>query len=162
MYDIPPIIWHLRKYHPKFVSKKELGRGIPSVSFNLRHGGSVLIDRKDRRQSLQAIRSLGEYIEKTGRSAVIFPEGTRSRTGQPKPFRTVGLEALIKAAPSARILPVTINNSWKMLRFGKFPLGLGNCITFTLHETLPVEPSRVKETLDAVEQTITAHIHWKP
>jgi 1-acyl-sn-glycerol-3-phosphate acyltransferase len=162
MYDIPPIIWHLRKYHPKFVSKKELGHGIPSVSFNLRHGGSVLIDRKDRRQSLQAIRSLGEYIEKTGRSAVIFPEGTRSRTGQPKPFRTVGLEALIKAAPSARILPVTINNSWKMLRFGKFPLGLGNCITFTLHETLPVEPSRVKETLDAVEQTITAHIHWKP
>ncbi|MEE4215371.1 MAG: 1-acyl-sn-glycerol-3-phosphate acyltransferase, partial [Bacteroidales bacterium] len=40
MYDIPPIIWRLRKLHPKFVSKKELGRGIPSVSYNLRHGGS--------------------------------------------------------------------------------------------------------------------------
>lgn len=162
MYDIPPIIWHLRKYHPKFVSKKELGRGIPSVSFNLRHGGSVLIDRKDRRQSLQAIRSLGEYIEKTGRSAVIFPEGTRSRTGEPKPFRTVGLEALIKASPSAQILPVTINNSWKMLRFGKFPLGLGNCISFTLHPAMPVDPTRVADTLAAVEQTITSHIRWKP
>ena len=47
MYDIPPIIWYMRKHHPKFVSKKELGKGIPSVSYNLRHGGSVLIDRKD-------------------------------------------------------------------------------------------------------------------
>src|SRR5690606_11759769 len=44
-YDIPPIIWHLRQQHPKFVSKKELGKGIPSISYNLRHGGSILIDR---------------------------------------------------------------------------------------------------------------------
>src|SRR5690606_34424991 len=35
MYDIPPIIWFLRKHHPKFVSKKELGKGIPGISFNL-------------------------------------------------------------------------------------------------------------------------------
>ena len=44
-YDIPPIIWYFRKYHPKFISKASLGNGIPSVSYNLRHGGSVLIDR---------------------------------------------------------------------------------------------------------------------
>ena len=37
MFDIPPIIWKFRKYHPKFVSKVELGKGIPSISFNLRH-----------------------------------------------------------------------------------------------------------------------------
>jgi len=49
--DIPPIFWFLRKHHPKFVSKIELGKGIPSVSYNLRKGGSVLIDRKDARQS---------------------------------------------------------------------------------------------------------------
>ena len=30
----------------KFVSKKELGRGIPSISYNLRNGGSILIDRE--------------------------------------------------------------------------------------------------------------------
>ena len=40
MYDIIAMIWYLRQFHPKFVSKKELGKGIPSVSFNLRHGGS--------------------------------------------------------------------------------------------------------------------------
>src|SRR5690606_20387554 len=41
MYDISPITWYMRKHHPKFISKKELGKGIPSVSYNLRHGGSV-------------------------------------------------------------------------------------------------------------------------
>ncbi len=58
MYDIPPIIWFLRRLHPKFISKKELGKRIPSVSYNLRHGGSVLIDRKDPKQSLPAIKKI--------------------------------------------------------------------------------------------------------
>ena len=157
MYDIPPMIWHLRKYHPKFVSKKELGKGIPSVSFNLRHGGSVLIDRKDRRQAMRAIADMGSYIEKTGHTAVIFPEGTRSRDGHPKPFRTIGLKILIENAPSAHILPVSINNSWKMLRYGKFPLGIGNHIRFELHSPLPARDS-TKETLVAVEKQIVENI----
>jgi len=158
MYDIPPIIWYLRAYHPKFVSKKELGKGFPSVSFNLRHGGSVLIDRKDRKQALSAIKQLGEYIEETGRSAVIFPEGTRSRDGNPKPFRTIGLKALIKKAPSAQILPISINNSWKMLRFGKFPFGIGNRIHFTVHPPIPASDCD-EESLQEIEARIASHIY---
>ena len=52
-YDIPPIIWHLKKFHPKFISKKQLGRGIPGVSYNLRNGGSVLIDRSRPKESIR-------------------------------------------------------------------------------------------------------------
>lgn len=134
MYDIPPIIWYMRKHHPKFVSKKELGKGIPSVSFNLRHGGSVLIDRKDAKASLLEIGKLGAYIEKHNRAAVIFPEGTRSRDGHPKPFKPMGLKMLMKKAPSALIVPISINNSWKLVRFGKFPMGLGAKVSFDVHE----------------------------
>ncbi|KAA2219102.1 lysophospholipid acyltransferase family protein [Maribacter flavus] len=134
MYDIPPIIWYMRKHHPKFVSKKELGKGIPSVSFNLRHGGSVLIDRKDAKASLMEIGKLGAYIEKHNRAAVIFPEGTRSRDGHPKPFKPMGLKMLMKKAPSALIVPISINNSWKLVRFGKFPMGLGAKVSFDVHE----------------------------
>ncbi|MEM8846886.1 MAG: lysophospholipid acyltransferase family protein [Bacteroidota bacterium] len=136
MYDIPPIIWHMRKYHPKFVSKIELGKGIPSVSFNLRHGGSVLINRKDAKQSIEQLERLGKYIEKHSRSAVIFPEGTRSRDGLPKKFHTTGLKVLMAHAPSAWIVPISINNSWKLLRYGKFPMGLGNHLTFEVHQPL--------------------------
>ncbi|SHI54327.1 lysophospholipid acyltransferase family protein [Pseudozobellia thermophila] len=145
MHDIPPIIWYMRKYHPKFVSKKELGKGIPSVSYNLRHGGSVLIDRKDSKQALVEISKLGKYIEKHKRSAVIFPEGTRSRTGHAKPFKATGLKILMRNAPSALVVPITIDNSWKMMRYGKFPSGIGNHITFTVHK-----PIEINNNYDAV------------
>ncbi|NNG10213.1 MAG: 1-acyl-sn-glycerol-3-phosphate acyltransferase [Arenibacter sp.] len=157
MHDIPPIIWYMRKHHPKFVSKIELGKGIPSVSYNLRHGGSVLINRKDSRQSLTEIAKLGAYIEKHNRTAVIFPEGTRSKTGEPKKFHTTGLKVLIKKAPSAVIVPISINNSWKMLKYGKFPFGLGNHITFEVHP--PITPhGDINQLLEEVENTVTQAI----
>lgn len=139
MYDISPISWYLRKHHPKFVSKKELGKGIPSVSYNLRHGGSALIDRKNNKQALTEIAKLGRYIEKYNRSAVIFPEGTRSYDGHPKKFQPTGLKVLMKAAPSALIVPISINNSWKLVRYGKFPMGVFNHLTFEVHH--PMERS---------------------
>ena len=160
MYDISPIMWYMRKHHPKFISKKELGKGIPSVSYNLRHGGSVLIDRKNPRQSLPAIMQFGEYIENTKRAAVIFPEGTRSKNGEPKPFQTKGLEILMKKVPSALIVPISINNSWKTLKYGKFPMGLGAHIIFTVHQPLKLATFTDKEALiKDIESTITASIH---
>jgi 1-acyl-sn-glycerol-3-phosphate acyltransferase len=136
MYDISPLQWYLRKHHPKFVSKIELGKGIPSVSFNLKHGGSVLIDRKDRKQSITQLIKMGKYIEEHRRSVVIFPEGTRSKTGQPRDWKTVGLKMLLKASPSALIVPVTVNNSWKVLKYGKFPYGIGVHLQVHAHKAL--------------------------
>jgi len=160
MYDIPAIIWFMRKLHPKFISKKELGRGIPSVSYNLRHGGSVLIDRKDPKQALPAIKQMGEYIEKHNRSAVIFPEGTRSKTGVPKRFSENGLKILCKYAPSAYIVPVSINNSWKMVRFGQFPLGLGNNLTFTVQEPFAIKNIPFEEVMQRTEQAVVQGIKY--
>ena len=85
-YDIPPLIWELIAYHAKFVSKKELGKGIPSVSFNIRHGGSVMIDRKKPKEALELIESFGVRLAKSKHSVIIFPEGTRSKTGKMKKF----------------------------------------------------------------------------
>lgn len=148
MYDIPPLIWYLRKHHVKFISKKELGKGIPSVSYNLRHGGSVLIDRKDALGSIKAIEEFTKRIEKNKWAAVIFPEGTRSRDGKPKPFKTKGLLTMIKCAPNALIVPITINNSWKTLRYGKFPMGLGAHISFLVHK--PIEANQYEDRLELI------------
>jgi len=154
MNDIPPIIWFMRKFHPKFISKKELGKGIPSVSYNLRHGGSVLIDRKDPKQALPTIKGMAEYIQKYNRSAVIFPEGTRSKTGEPKKFSENGLKILCKFAPSAYIVPISINNSWKLDRYGKFPLGLGNRLTFTIQEPFAIKNIPFEEVMERTENAV--------
>lgn len=158
LYDIVAIIWYLRRFHAKFVSKKELGKGIPSVSYNLRHGGSVLIDRKDPKQAIPTIMGLGAYIEKNTRSAVIFPEGTRSKTGAPKKFSENGLKMLCKKAPSAYIVPITINNSWKMVKFGSFPMGLGNKLEFIIHEPLKISDYSFEEIFTKTETAVTQSI----
>ncbi|MDP4885130.1 MAG: 1-acyl-sn-glycerol-3-phosphate acyltransferase [Flavobacteriaceae bacterium] len=157
LYDIIPMIWYLRKLQPKFVSKKELGRGIPSVSFNLKYGGSALIDRKNAGQAIEAIAGLGQRIEKNKGSAVIFPEGTRSKNGTPKPFKTAGLETLLKNAPSAWILPISVNESWKMQRYGAFPNGIGTHITFDIHP--PISPEGpIQERIEAAEKAVLSKI----
>ncbi len=159
LYDITTIGWFMRKVHPKFISKVELGKGIPSISYNLNHGGSVLIDRKDPKQSLSAIREMAQYIETHKRSVVIFPEGTRSKTGEPKPFAENGLKILCKYAPSAYMIPVTINNSWKMTRWGSFPLGIGNTLEFIIHDPIPVSSMPFTEVFEKTQQAVVQDIN---
>lgn len=158
LFDIIGISWFLRRYHPKFVSKVELGKGIPSVSYNLNHGGSVMIDRKNPRQALPTLKKLGEYIEATNRSAVIFPEGTRSRDGKPGSFAPHGLKILCKYAPNALVVPVTVNNSWKIIRFGGFPLGIGNRLKFTIHPAIEVSGCDYDTLFEKTEKAIVGDI----
>ncbi|MCK0178708.1 1-acyl-sn-glycerol-3-phosphate acyltransferase [Flavobacteriaceae bacterium S0862] len=160
MYDISPLMWYMRKHHPKFISKKELGKGIPSVSYNLRHGGSVLIDRKKPIESIKAIENFAKRVSENNWAAVIFPEGTRSRTGKPKPFKTKGLITLINHMPNALIVPISINNSWKTLRYGKFPMGLGAHITFKVHQPIAVNSEEPIALVKQIEQTIIKDIHY--
>jgi len=160
LYDITSMGWFFRKTHPKFISKIELGKGIPSISYNLNHGGSVLIDRKDSKQSLTEIKKMAEYIETNNRAAIIYPEGTRSKTGKPKPFAENGLKILCKYAPSAYVVPVTVNNSWKMTRWGSFPLGIGNKLTLTIHDPIPVKDYSFPELFEKTEQAVTQGIQY--
>jgi len=153
--DIPPIFRYMRKHHPKFISKIELGKGIPSVSYNLKNGGSVLIDRKKPIESITKIKKFANYIETNNRAAVIFPEGTRSRNGIPKKFQAKGLLTLFEEIPSAIVVPITINNSWKTLRYGKFPMGLGAHIIFTVHQPLKVSNHNPNILAKIIEKQIT-------
>ena len=153
-YDIPPIFWYMRNTYPNFVSKIELGKGIPSVSYNLRKGESVLINRKDSRQALQTLMKFGDRVEEKKLTAVIFPEGTRSRTGVPKPFRPNGLKMMVKKTPSSYVVPVSINNSWKLVRKGAFPLGVGIKVIMEVHEPIRSNSMPFEELFAKTEETI--------
>src|ERR1700712_685092 len=137
LYDIPVMIYFLRKYHAKFISKIELAKGIPSISYNLRQGGAANIDRKDPRQSITEIGRLGTNMKEKLWSAMIFPEGTRSPDGTVKTFQAAGVATLLKKCPDALIVPVAINNSWKMVRYGKYPLN--TFLSMTWEVLQPIE-----------------------
>lgn len=161
LYDITTLGWYLRKVHLKYISKIELSKGIPSISYNLKHGGSVSINRKDAKQSLSAIKEMGQYIELHKYATLIFPEGTRSKTGKPKPFAENGIKILCKYSPSAYVVPVTINNSWKMTRWGFFPLGIGNKLEFTIHDPLCVKEMPFAELFEKTEQAVVESIKYE-
>ncbi|WP_299672695.1 1-acyl-sn-glycerol-3-phosphate acyltransferase [uncultured Polaribacter sp.] len=157
-FDIPPIGWFFRKHHPKFVAKIELGKGIPSVSFNLRKGGAALINRKDPKQAISELVRFSKKINKEKWGAIIFPEGTRSRNGTPKKFASNGLKVITKYNKDGYIVPLTINNSWKVFKYGKFPLGIGSPITITTHEPIKVNSLPFEELLQKTETVIKEHI----
>lgn len=157
-YDIPPLIWYLRKYAPKFVAKKELSSGLPSISYHLRKGGNVLIDRKNSLGALRAIKKFSKKVYENRWSVVIFPEGTRSRNGRTKPFHQNGLEQLLSEIPDALIIPISINNSWKLAKWNYFPIPFGIRVELNVHT--PIEPQHfgIKKSLEAVEKIIVAGV----
>ena len=157
-FDIPPIGWYFRKHNPKFVSKIELGKGIPSISYNLKHGGAALINRKDPKQAIGELIEFAKRINKNKWGAAIFPEGTRSRTGEPKKFATNGLKVIAKFNKDGYVVPLSINNSWKVFKYGKFPLGIGSPITIMVHKPIKVDSMPFNELLEKTESVIKEHI----
>jgi 1-acyl-sn-glycerol-3-phosphate acyltransferase len=162
LFDIPPLIWHLRKYHAKFISKIELTKGIPSISYNLKHGGGANIDRKDSRQSIAEIVKLALRMKENKWSAVIFPEGTRSKNGDVKSFQVGGIATILKKCPEALLVPIAIKDSWKMIRYGYYPL---NTFTPMTWEVLaPIEPGNapmedlVLEAENRIKEALSSQI----
>jgi len=138
MFDIPGIIWFWRKHTPLFVSKKELAKGIPSISYNLRKGKAALIDRKDGKSAVVQIAKLAKHASEHKYSMAIFPEGTRSRSGQLKGFQIGGIAILLKKCPDALVVPIAIKNTGNFNPKGLFPLISFTKITY--HSLMPIEP----------------------
>lgn len=139
LFDISPILWFLRRQNPVFVAKIELSKGIPSVSYNLRRSGAALIDRKDARQSMGQLSRLGQALNKNLCSVVIFPEGTRSSSNEPREFATAGLAILLRKAPHALVVPIAIANTGQFNPRGLFPLRAFTRMSWTVLS--PIDPA---------------------
>ena len=154
-FDIPPMIYFLRRFHGKFISKIELAKaGIPSISFNLLHGGAANIDRKDPKQSIAEILKLANNMNDRNWSAFIFPEGTRTKNGKMKTFSIGGIATLIKKNPHALIVPVAIKGSYKMVQYGAYPLNTCTPISWEVLTPLDTEGLSIEDIVKLAEDTI--------
>lgn len=123
----------LRAWEPRYVSKIELAKGVPGVSYNLTRGGSALVDRKNPAQAHKALEEIGRRMKDERFTVVIFPEGTRSKTGAMKAFHASGLRTLVRAAPGVAILPVTSFGGSLLFRRGLTPLERDVTMGFHVH-----------------------------
>jgi len=159
MFDIALLLHLFFTNFPKFVSKRELARFIPSISYNLRRGGNCIIDRDDAGQAVAAITELGRRVEKRGVSAVIFPEGTRARRGELKPFKPRGTLALLVAAPSTPIVPVTIDGSWRLMQKNFWPIPFGVTVRVRIDAPIARHPGDdPRQLLDRLHARMTENL----
>jgi 1-acyl-sn-glycerol-3-phosphate acyltransferase len=101
--DIPALFAGLPTT-PQFIAKRELAR-IPFVGAALRHGRHVLVERGNRSSARDSLEYAASHVRK-GATILVFPEGTRTDTGEVGQFKT-GAFRLAKQAGAA-ILPVGI------------------------------------------------------
>ncbi|MBP6667994.1 MAG: 1-acyl-sn-glycerol-3-phosphate acyltransferase [Gemmatimonadales bacterium] len=98
----------------RFVAKKELGR-VPLFGPAMRAAGHIEVDRRDLRSAVSAYEAAGRVI-RSGFSALVFPEGTRSRDGRLLPFKKGPFVLAIVA--QVPVVPVVILGSHEALPRG--------------------------------------------
>ncbi len=91
----------------RFVAKREL-TWIPFFGWALALGGQVIVDRGRRQRAVASLRRAAERI-RGGISVIIFPEGTRSATGELIPFKSGGFHLALESG--VPILPATVSGS---------------------------------------------------
>lgn len=113
----PPVLFHaLRRLYPQVsvLYKAELRR-LPLMVWVFDAAGFVPIERANPGQSLPAVNQAAEAL-KAGKSFMIFPEGTRSKTGALLPFKKGGF--VMAVAAQVPVVPVAITGSRDAMRKG--------------------------------------------
>src|ERR1041384_325425 len=111
-------IWALSSALPgsvRFVAKAELTR-IPLLGQAMVAAGHGAIDRPRRTRASEAYERATKTIRETGISAVVFPEGTRSRTGELLPFKNAPFGLAIAA--QVPLVPVYVHDTFRILPKG--------------------------------------------
>jgi 1-acyl-sn-glycerol-3-phosphate acyltransferase len=98
------------------VAKQELAR-IPLLGRAMVTAGHLMIDRAHPARALEAYKDAAELI-RGGMSALLFAEGTRSRTGELLPFKNAPFGLAIAA--QVPVVPVYVGHTFEIMPKGRF------------------------------------------
>ncbi len=146
----PPIIFDvLHELFPRLriLYKAEL-RKLPVLVRAFDLAGFVPLERGNPEQSIPAIDRASDALRE-GNSFLIFPEGTRSRTGELLPFKKGGFILALKG--QAPVVPIAISGARDAMRKGS-PLIYPVTVRVRIGE--PVETAQL--TLDDREALVTS------
>ena len=110
----PPVLFTALHSRLHILYKAEINQ-IPVLGRGFQMGGFVPVDRRDKEQALRGIDQAAQSLRE-GNSFLIFPEGTRSRTGEMLPFKKGGFIMAIKA--QVPIVPVAVQGGRDAMRKG--------------------------------------------
>jgi 1-acyl-sn-glycerol-3-phosphate acyltransferase len=120
LFDIPV----LQRYVPNdfsFVFKKEIA-WVPLFGWQMQLGPHIIIDRQNPEKAMKSIENAKKMLVHRKISVLLFPEGTRSKTGEMLPFKRGAFH--LAAQVGFPIIPVTISGTRNL--FQKKPLKINS------------------------------------
>lgn len=135
----------------RFVAKHELAWGIPLISLLLRTTGHCLVNRKnDALNAMRAVAAMARRSKREKTIPVIFPEGTRSRTGDLGTFHSAGYRKLLET-DSLPVLVIAVDGGYKIAKLKDFIRDFGTVpYKVSILGVLPA-PKGKKEVLVSLE-----------
>lgn len=121
--DIPCLCYALPA-NLHFIGKKEL-KWVPFLGWYMWLAGHIFIDRSNRNKAVESMKQAAQKI-KNGKTVILFPEGTRSRTGQMGKFKKGAFHLAFEAG--VKIVPVYVEGTRKIWPAEKFSISPGEVV----------------------------------
>lgn len=137
----------------KWVMKKEL-RKIPGLGIASEKIGHIFLDRSNNKQALESLNKAKQKLV-NGTSVVMFPEGTRSSTGQLNPFKRGAFKLAFDLG--LPILPVTLIGTKDILPADSFNILPGK-VQMVIHKPIDItkySEADVRKLMDEVSEIIS-------
>jgi 1-acyl-sn-glycerol-3-phosphate acyltransferase len=163
-YCDPPALFVSIPRNVRLILKKEL-RKVPLLGLIMEMGGFVFIDRKDRVQSIDGMKQAVRQLQQ-GHSFLIYPEGTRTRTGELGPFKKGPFIMAIESGTP--IMPISVKGSYEIMPPNRFNVKPGT-VVITFHPPIATNgllladreglTERVRETISAALAEVDTPAH---
>jgi 1-acyl-sn-glycerol-3-phosphate acyltransferase len=153
IYDIPCLFWNI-PFQLRIIAKESLG-SFPMLGPHLKRTGHMLVDRSKPDRS--GIFGWASRLTANGLSLIVFPEGTRSRTGMMGKFK--GGSIMLAMQAGLPIVPISVIGSRHVMKKGELTTRPGH-VKLIVHAPIETaanaEPSvqQVREFADRVREVI--------
>lgn len=135
-----------------FVAKKELAK-VPIFGRAIGGCGHIFIDRQDRNSAVESLAVARDLLEKESPTIIMFPEGTRSKTGELQKFKKGAFVLAIQTGVD--IVPAAIIGSRDVMNKESLRISPGT-ITVRFGIPIPVEGLNMDDRNELTERARAA------
>lgn len=150
LFDIP-VLYFLRMEY-RWVSKREVVKAPFFGQFLYLHG-DILINRGRATQALEQLRREGKMWLGRGVSIAIFPEGTRSKTGEMGRFNPGAFDLALRN--EVEVLPIVLHGTRTIIKPGSWLWNWKNRVTLQILDPITVEQLQERPLREISDETRT-------